>query len=270
MNRLTIALALAAGAMFPALAQEKSAEPTIKGTDPEALRLVTDCNARKFETVVERDENGEKKSSKVKLCGKQGQTDAEWAATLKDAAAKIEANATMPRAAKDQLTNALKAEIAKVEAGALAPPPVAAAEPPAPEPAPVAAVEPPAPAPAPAAPAIIAKAPTVAPVVKKPKLTIRCLAPGEKGGGSSCAVLDRATRLSILADSDLAGGASLKFLRRGDERAKLALAPMRQGETYRSKLPPELCAGVASTKVEIQVMESGQVIETLGPYSLRC
>jgi len=59
-------------------------------------------------------------------------------------------------------------------------------------------------------------------------------------------------------------------LRRGDERARLALAPMRQGETYRSKLPPELCAGVASTKVEIQVLGSGQVVDTLGPYSLRC
>ncbi|MCL6699720.1 hypothetical protein LZ496_13125 [Sphingomonas sp. NSE70-1] len=258
MNRLTIALALAAGAMFPALAQEKPAGSTIQGTDPEALKLVTDCNARKFETVVERDENGEKKSSKVKLCGKQGQTDAEWAATLKDAAAKIEANEKMPQTAKDQLTSALRAEIAKVEAGAVA------------LPAPVASVEQPAPQPAPPPVIVAAKTPAVAPVVKKPKLTIRCLAPGEKGTGSSCATLDRATRLSIIADADLGGEASLRFLRRGDERAKLALAPMRQGETYRSKLPPELCAGVASTKVEIQVMGSGQVVETLGPYSLRC
>ena len=257
MKRLTIALALAAGAMFPALAQEKPVESTVEGDDPEALKLVTDCNARKFETTVEREVNGEKQSSKVKLCGKQGQTDAEWAATLKDAAAKIETNEKMPQAAKDQLSAALKAEIAKVEAGAKAP-------------APVAAVEPPAPRPAPAPATVAAKAPASAPALKKPKLTIRCLAPGEKGGGSSCGTLDRATRLSILADADLGSGASLRFLRRGDERAQLALAPMRQGEELRSKLPPELCAGVASTKVEIQVMGSGQVVDTLGPYSLRC
>ena len=257
MNRLTIALALAAGAMFPALAQEKPAESTVQGDDPEALKLVTDCNARKFETVIDREENGERKSSKVKLCGKQGQTDAEWAATLKDAAAKIEANAQMPQAAKDQLSAALKAEIAKVEAGTAASPATAKVETPVVPPAPPVA-------------AVAAKAPTVAPVLKKPKLTIRCLAPGEKGVGSSCATLDRATRLSILADADLGSGASLRFLRRGDERAKLALAPMRQGEVFRSKLPPELCAGVASTKVEIQLMGSGQVVETLGPYSLRC
>jgi len=38
----------------------------------------------------------------------------------------------------------------------------------------------------------------------------------------------------------------------------------------RSKLPPQLCAGVASSKVEIQIMGSKQVVDTLGPYLLRC
>lgn len=258
MNRLIIALALAASAVPPAQAQEKPAESTVEGDDPEALKLVADCNARKFETVVEREENGEKKSSKVKLCGKQGQTDAEWVATLKDAAAKIEANPKMPQSAKDQLSSALKTEIAKVEAGAAAPAAAAAI------------VEPPAPQPDPRPVAVATKSPAVAPVLKKPRLTIRCLAPGEKSGGGSCSMLDRATRLSIVADGDLSSGTSLRFLRRGDARAELALAPMRQGETYRTKLPPELCAGVASTKVEIQVLGSGKVADTLGPYSLRC
>ena len=260
MNRLMIALALAAGAVAPVLAQEQPVESTVEGNDPEALKLVTDCDARKFETVVEREENGEKRSSKVKLCGKKGQTDAEWIATLKDAAAKIEANPKMPQAAKDQLTAALKAEIAKVESGAAASPATAVV------------VEPPAPAPAASPPPAVAaaKAPTTAKVLKPPRLTIRCLAPGEKGGGSSCSTLDRATLLSVQADGDLSGGTSLRFLRRGDAKAQLALAPMRQGEVFRSKLPPELCAGVASSKVEIQVMGSGQVVNTLGPYSLRC
>ena len=258
MNRLMIALALAAGAAPPVLAQEKPAESTVEGNDLEALKLVTDCNARKFETVVEREVNGERQSSKVKLCGKQGQTDAEWVVTLKDAESKIEGNPKMPQSAKDQLSAALNAEIAKIEAGASAPP------------AAIVAVEPPAPKPAPTTAAVVATAPSATRDSKKPRLTIRCLSPGESGAGSSCSTLDRATRLSILADSDLGTGTSLKFLRRGDERARLALAPMRQGETYRTKLPSELCAGVASTKIEIQVLGSGQVVETMGPYSLRC
>jgi hypothetical protein len=168
----------------------------------------------------------------------------------------------MPQSVKDQLSAALKAEIVKVEAGPAALPDA------------VVAVEPPSPAPpppiAPPQPAVAAKALPLAPALKKPRLTIRCLAPGEQGGGSTCSVLDRATRLSILADSDLSGGTSLRFLRRGDAKAQLALAPMRQGEAFRSKLPPELCAGVASTKIEIQVVGAGQVADTLGPYSLRC
>ena len=62
MNRMMIALALAAGAAYPALAQDKPAESTVEGSDPEALKLVTDCDARKFETVVEREENGARKA----------------------------------------------------------------------------------------------------------------------------------------------------------------------------------------------------------------
>ena len=241
----------------PSSVSEAPAASNVEGNS-DLVKLITDCDARKFETTVEREENGEKKSSKVKLCGKTGQTDAEWVATLKDAAAKIEMNPKMPQSTKDQLGAALHAEITRVEANIAAPPtPVVAAEPPAPEPM------------RPAAPKV-ATAPSAANALKKPKLTIRCLAPGESGAGSSCARLERATRLSIIADDDLTNGTSLKFLRRGEERARLALAPMRQGETYRPKLPPELCAGVSSTKIEIQVMGSGQVVDTLGPYLLRC
>lgn len=263
MNRVMIALALATSAVPPALAQDQPAESSVEGDDPEALKLITDCEARKFETVIEREENGEKRSSKVKLCGKKGQTDAEWVATLKDAAAKIEANPKMTQSAKDQLGSALKAEIAKVEAGAQREPAASAAAE-----APILA--PPEPVKIVPAPVVALKASPPGPVLKQPRLTIRCLAPGEKGNGSSCSTMDRATRISVLADGDLGSGTSLRFLRRGDERAQLALAPMRQGEIFRSKLPPELCAGVASTKVEIQVMGSGKVVDTLGPYSLRC
>ena len=106
---------------------------------------------------------------------------------------------------------------------------------------------------------------------KKPKLSIKCLAPGEKGGGSNCgSSINRTTQFAIVAEGDVGLGTSLRFLRRGDAKASLALAPMRGGEVFRAKLPPEVCAGVASTKIEIQVMSANQVVETAGPYSLRC
>jgi len=96
------------------------------------------------------------------------------------------------------------------------------------------------------------------------------LTAGESGAGSACSSLNRATRLQVRADADLGQGVSLRFLRRGDMRGEIALAQMHQGELYRSKLPPELCSGVASSKVEIQVMGGKQVVDTLGPYNLRC
>ena len=104
----------------------------------------------------------------------------------------------------------------------------------------------------------------------RPRLTIRCLEQGERGDGGSCTGLERYTRLVVQAESDLAGGASLRFLRRGDIRGEIALARMRQGQSSQFNLPPKLCSGVASSKVEIQILGSNQVVETLGPYLLRC
>jgi hypothetical protein len=261
MKKLIIAAAVAACTVAPVLAQDKPAESppvsSVEGSDPEALKLIVDCDARKFETVVEHEEGGQKQGSKVKLCGKKGQTDQEWAATLSDAAKKIEARDDMPQWAKDQLTGALKAEIAKIGAGGAANAPAAAVAS-SPPPPPKIAEKP------------KASAPALPGATKKPRLTIKCLAPGEKGGGSNCSVIQRNTRLAILADGDLGPGSSLRFLRRGDERGQVALAPMRQGEATQSRLPPELCAGVASSKVEIQVMGSNQVVDTIGPFTLRC
>ena len=265
MKKLIVAAAIAACTVAPLVAQDKPAESppagSIEGDDPEALKLVVDCDARKFETVVEHEEGGQKKGSKVKLCGKKGQTDEEWVATLSDAAGKIETREDMPQWAKEQLAAAHKAEIAKIGATGSAEAPAAAA---------VAPPPPPAPPPASLAEKQKASAPAVPAAIKKPRLTIKCLAPGEKGGGSNCSVIQRNTRLAILADGDLGPGSSLRFLRRGDERGQLALAPMRQGEVTQSRLPPELCAGVASSKVEIQVMGSNQVVDTFGPFTLRC
>ena len=261
MNGLTFAASFALLAAAPLLAQP--AEPT----DDQAAKIVADCSARKFESSIEIDKGGEKRLTRFKLCAVKDSDDASWVRTLKDAKAKIAAHPDISAESKASIASQLDVEIAKFESAGTAPvlPSVAA---PAAEPA----IETASPQPAPAAPAIqtLRSLPAPAPAAAKPRLTIRCLEPGEKGGGSSCSSLDRTTRLSVQADADLSSEASLRFLRRGDLRSEMALARMRQGETFRTKLPPELCAGVASTKVEIQVLGGKQVVETLGPYNLRC
>jgi hypothetical protein len=268
-----LALILATASLAPAHAASQS-------PPPEEKALVESCAAHKFETTVRTMADGKVKSSKVKLCGKEGQTRADWVGTLKDAVKKVEANEAMAPAMKEQIATALNLEIARVEAAtAAASGPQTATVSTLPNELPVAIVPPAETRPEYAslpplpAPVIASKPPPKAftPGPKKPRLTIRCSVPGEAGGGSSCDSLERDTQLTIRADEDLAGGTSLRFLRRGDARGEIALAQMRQGQSLRSKLPSQLCAGVASSKVEIQILAgSSQVVDTLGPYGLRC
>jgi len=116
-----------------------------------------------------------------------------------------------------------------------------------------------------------------APLLTKPRLDIQCFTPGEVGLGGPCISLERDTMLMVRADENVAGRTSLRFLRKGDVRAELTLAPMRKGQSRRFDLPSQLCAGVASSVVEIQILSrsaggagANQVVDTLGPYQLRC
>ncbi len=276
MNKLIVAAAFASALIGPAVAQESNDEKKVVSAtgaepDPAAAAIVAQCSARKFETQVEIEKDGKKRFTRMKLCAAANENEATWVKTLQDAKAKIAAHPDISEESKAKIAIELDAEIAKfktVEAATIALPEM----PPAPaSPKPEYSVYQPLPK-APAAPTASSLAATEAPKApaKKPRMTIKCLAPGEKGGGSSCLSLDRTTQLAIRADEDLAGGASLRFLRRGDERGEIKLAAMRQGQLIRSKLPPELCAGVASSQVEIQVMSSNQVADRLGPYKLRC
>jgi hypothetical protein len=256
MTRLFVAASLAMLAAAPLLAhQDKPGEgDRVEATDTQAAMIVADCSARKFETSIELEKNGEKRLTRFKLCAIKDSDDAAWVKTLKDAKAKIAAHPDISAESKASLASQLDIEIAKY------PVKDAAAD------TPSATVQP---APAIATVASL-PAPAAKPATAKPRLTINCLEPGESGAGSSCRALDRATRLQIRADADLGQGASLRFLRRGDVRGEIALNRMHQGELIRTKLPPELCAGVASSKVEIQVLGGKQVVDTLGPYNLRC
>lgn len=266
-----IVLILAAFGLAPgsAAAQEGGvAEPA-----PELKALADSCAARKFETLVVVDGTG--KGKKVKICGRPGQSDADWLVTLKDSASKVEADSAMAGPVKEQILTALRAETATLEkAIAAAPPPAATplatiAVSPSPvlipEAAPRYSSVPPLPAPRPKG--VAAAAAAAAPLVR-PRLTIRCALPREPFGG--CASLRRDTQIMIRADEDMPSGASLRFLRGGDLRAELALGSLKKGASLREKLPGRVCAGVLRGKVQVQVMNDSRVADTYGPYALYC
>ena len=284
---LALIVAAAAFAAAPALAQDQGAPAGEDAVSAEKQAFLDACAARKFETTIQIVEDGARLGKKVTLCGKVGQSDADWVATLKDAAAKTEANADMAPEVKGQIVTALNLEITRIESGSRTeleartvtlPKPIEAAPevadraqysvlPAIPNPPKRAATTPRDPT---KLTARAGDAPSLPPV-KKPRLTIRCLSPGEAGGGGICAALERDTLLVVRADEDLASDASLRFLRRGDAKGQIELAQLRQGQQVRSKLPSQLCAGVASSKVQIEVLAGGgQVVDRLGPYRLNC
>ena len=250
---IAAAVSLAAVAAAPAMAQDQPA-------DTSAAAVVADCSVRKFETSVEIEQEGKKRLTKLKLCAVKDADDAAWLRTLKDAKAKIAAHPEISSDSKTKIAAELDAEIAKLKTVETASIPAAPepSPPPLPEPTP-----PPPPAP------VVAATASPASVAAKPRLTIKCLEPGEPGSGGRCLSLESTTLLAIRADADLPPATSLRFLRRGDVRGEVPLT-MRQGQFIRSKLPPQLCAGVSSSKVEIQVMGANKVVATLGPYMLRC
>ncbi len=262
-----------------ALSMLAQAGPATTTEDAEAA-VIANCAAHKFQTTVA----GKPRSSKVKLCGKVGQTDADWLRTLKDAVDKVGANSGMSSAIKEQIISALNVEIARLS-------PIAEAKPPAEPmsstmavlPAPRAIVSPSTetaeystlpPFPAPLA-ATSANAPIAAPpALPVPRLTLRCLATNTLSAEGPCDLLERDTLLIVRADENLPGGTSLRFLRRGDDRGEIDLPALRNGQAQRYSLPSKLCAGVAGSRVQIQVVratgKSSRVVDTRGPFELRC
>ena len=279
------------------LAAQAAGSPSLSGEGEEAA-MIANCNARMAEIPVIVTSKGLPKQTKVKICGKVGQTDADWVETLKDALTKVEANPRMPPALRNQIIAGLRLEIAKVQgetATAAAKTEIAPA--PAPElvpapaltPAPVLGspvaakprsdrVEysalPPLPTPKPAIVAGSAAAAAAPPPLPAPRLTFRCMSTNSLAGEGPCDQLERGMMLTVKADEDVPGGTSLRFLRRGDNRAEVDLQPLRRGQAQRFGLPASVCQGVAGSRVEIQVIraagKSPQVVDTRGPFELRC
>jgi hypothetical protein len=248
--------------------------------DTEMKALLDSCDAHKFETMVVVDAS---RGKKVKICGKPGQTDADWLATLKDSVSKVKADQAMAPLVKEQILDALAAEIGRLEQVAATTAPSVGAAPVAtiavtanpvstPEAPPQYSSVPQLPAPKRRATTVQAGGGTQAsapsaPLIR-PRLTIRCGLPRE--GLAACARLERATQLVIRAEEDMAAGTSLRFLRGGDNRAELDLSALRKGELLREKLPGRVCSGVLRGKVQVQILSKSRVAETLGPYALYC
>jgi hypothetical protein len=107
----------------------------------------------------------------------------------------------------------------------------------------------------------------IAPLVK-PRLSISCALPHESF--ADCGRLERETQVLITAAEDLPAGTSVRFLRGGDARAELDLGSLKKGATMRERLPGRVCSGVLRGKVQVQILNKGQVADTLGPYALYC
>ncbi len=293
---LWIALALAAS-QSPAQASSAD-EPSAQ-----VKALLQNCDAHKFETTIEVTVEGKPKKSRVKLCGTEGQSDADWIRTLKDAAEKTSANRQMPPAVRNQIVTALNGEIARLSSGE---PPsssqktsaldgISALPPLPPPPAPAATALPPPrkiePAqrseaysslpPLPAAPpppvhVLAGEGGGSIALLSNPKMSFSCYTPGETDEGP-CTEFNRDTMLMVRADEDVPAGTSLRFVRSGERLADVELLQLKRGRSERLPLPSQVCRGVNGGKLEIRVVRSaqggdaeGQEVASDGPFVLRC
>jgi hypothetical protein len=288
-RRIFVGLALCAATAAAAAPQARKAPPN--SAEPEAAKqLMESCDAHKFETVVKAVVDGEPRQSKVRLCGKEGQSDADWIVTLKDAIDKLNANKDMAPEVRGQIVTAIDREISRLESGgseqALSEP-----LPPRAKPQTTATLAdqysslPPLPTTPPPPPHVIAPvamghgtkmagsiAAAASPVATgpAPKLTFACYAPGDLGGDAPCTGFQRETVLTVRAREDVRKGLELQFARNGEVRATVDLAELRRGKSVRIPLPADVCRGVGDGRLDLQIVDGGFVVASDGPYSLRC
>lgn len=246
-------------------------------------QLVQNCDAHKFETIIDVSVDGKPKQSKVKLCGTEGQSDADWLKTLKDAVLKTEANRQMPAGARKQIVTALNGEIARLggsPATALLDIKTLPAPslPPARNLAPRTTAQPeytqlPDLPTAPPAPVRVLGAAAVGvaiPTLPRPQMSFSCYTPGDVGTDGPCFGFARETMLTVRADEDLPSGTALRFVRDGDPRADVEVSPLKRGRTMRMVMPAAVCSHAVGGKLELRIVRAGQEVGTEGPYNLRC
>ena len=277
------ALAASLTLAVPVIAQSGTAKPaedvgkTVEGDTPDRVSLVNSCAGHKFESVVEIDAV-KHRSTRVKLCAKPGSTDADWVKTLHAAIAQFELR-NMPPAARDQLIAELQVEAAKYDKttpgakssitgasginlgkGSFS---ESTTEPEAPF---RVGSLPPLPTPKGFATRTAANSP------KPIRVTIKCLTRGESGKGQTCDFFDKNTVLVMTAIAGLDDGATIRFLRKGEERGTVDIAALPSGQSRRVALPSDICKNISYSKVEIELIAPKATTPggRLGPYGLRC
>lgn len=282
---------------------KKTAPAAASHSDAKAQQLMQNCDAHKFETTVKDVVDGQPQQSKVKLCGKEGQSDADWIGTLKDAVAKLGANKEMPAEVRDQIVKALKTEISRLEfqgaktaftstgpvgktssleeISALPPLPqakaqlVASVPPPARQIAQQApttdyAALPPLPTSPVAPPHVLAAgASTSVLFLPRPKMSLSCFTPGE-GADGPCTGFTRETLITVKAGEDLPASTALRFVRDGDPKADIELAHLKKGKSAQFAMPTDVCRHAVGGRLELRIVRSGQEVGTDGPYNLNC
>ncbi|HZB69109.1 MAG TPA: hypothetical protein VE403_01990 [Sphingomicrobium sp.] len=259
---LGLAPALAATAAF-------ATQPASDGASQAAQKIAA-CEGEKFEFAA-----GEPRPTRITLCSDKGATTEGLVRMLESAAGKIEQLDKLSPDRRAALVAQVKAKIIDVRARNSFVSLPATVLPPEIGPKPEYAQLPPLPPPVPLA---VAAKPSAAPplILSKPRLTLTCTRPIEMRDDGPCTTFATDTLLTIRADETLPAGTSLRFLRKGDQRAEVALPPMRAGQSRRISLPMELCSRVVRTSIEIHVVRSAgtsslaQVVDRHGPYPLRC
>jgi hypothetical protein len=290
---LGLGLAFAASA-----APEKKPVPAASAPSARAEQLMQNCDAHKFETVVRTVVDGRPEQSNVKLCGKEGQSGAEWIGTLKDAVAKLNANQEMPADERSQIVAALNSEIARLEihgAATLTSPSTSKTTaldgisplPPLPRPGQSAASSlppretppatplrdyaalPPLPT-APVAPThvLVGGVGASMPLLPRPKMSLSCYNPG--GAEGPCTGFTRYTLITVQAGEDIPPDTSLRFVRDDDPRADVQLAQVKKGRSMRFAVPVDVCRHAVGGKLELRIVRSGQEVGSDGPYDLEC
>ncbi len=257
-----------------------SDEKVVEGDTPDRVAQIERCQGHKFESRVEIDP-ATKRTTRIKLCGNPGASDADWVKTLEAAIVQIEQR-DMPPEARQKLIGDLRGEIARFAATSKPAATEQAANPFVTDPGAAASlagtseryetsVLPPLPAPKKSA--RTASAAIAAKPQPPMRIVMKCLERGQTGAGGTCDFLEPSTILAIRAVEGLEAGGTLRFRRRGDVRGEVALAPTQVGQSVRVKLPSETCRGVANTNVEIELLgpkSAGAVAARLGPFDLRC
>jgi hypothetical protein len=242
--------------------------------------LVQNCDAHRFETTIQQMVDGKPKQSKVRMCGTEGQSDADWLRTLKDAVKKTQAS-EMPPGVKQQIVAAVNAEIERLSTPALnlpaggdiskLPKTAMTTTPQVPlsrdydalPPLPTASNVPP--------PDVLGTSGALAPA---PRVTLRCALAGDEDRPTACDSIDKDTLLVLRADDSYPAGLDLHFVRHGDDRADVSVPALKPGQTAILRLPPRVCMGVVRSRLEIQALGSnaptGTPAGSVGEYDLRC